>query len=227
VVGLKTIGPCSVVSANGTPSSKSLVTTAEKSLKKSASSFAYLSTYCLKALSDTKAMSVGSIMSDFEVLSSYCRGCQSLPLIVEVYYTYLLGTIPLLPVPLLVQKEFVVFVRDNSWAECPWSVESASSGVTSAKGVCTTQCDNLLVVETHAVENVSQVLVSLRSVGQTSVRCASSNVLVHTAWPIWDGRALHLLDCNDASEDPKVGVGNPRVFFYRILSVHNVPIELV
>jgi hypothetical protein len=34
-------------------------------------------------------------------------------------------------------------------------------------------------------------------------------------------------DCNDASEDPKVGVGNPRVFLYRILSVHNVPIELV
>jgi hypothetical protein len=71
VVVLKTIGP-SVVSANGTPNSKSLVMTAEKSLKNNSSSFAYFSTYCLKLLSEARAISVGSIMSDFDVLSSYC-----------------------------------------------------------------------------------------------------------------------------------------------------------
>ena len=70
-VGLKDILLFSDPSANGTPSSKSLVTTAAKSLKKSSSSLAYLSTYDLKDLSDTRAMSVGNIIKDFDVLSSY------------------------------------------------------------------------------------------------------------------------------------------------------------
>lgn len=62
--GLKVILLFSDPSANGTPSSKSLVITAAKSLKKSSSSLAYLSTCALKDLSDTRAMSVGSIMRD-------------------------------------------------------------------------------------------------------------------------------------------------------------------
>jgi hypothetical protein len=69
--------------------------------------------------------------------------------------TNLLGTIPLLPAPLLIQKEFVVFVSHYRWAECPWSFETASSSMASAKGMCSAQCNNLLIVETHAIENVS------------------------------------------------------------------------
>ena len=70
-MGLKVILPCSVVSAKGTPSSKSLTRTLEKSLKNSASSCAYLSTHCLKDLSETRAMSVGNIIRVLVVLSSY------------------------------------------------------------------------------------------------------------------------------------------------------------
>jgi hypothetical protein len=51
--------------------SNSLVMTAAKSLKKTSSSLAYLSTYCLKDLSDTSAISVGNIIKDLKVLSSY------------------------------------------------------------------------------------------------------------------------------------------------------------
>lgn len=65
------MGACSVVSAKGTPSSKSLVMTFAKSFMKRDSSFAYFSTYERKDLSETRAMSVGSIMRDLEVLSSY------------------------------------------------------------------------------------------------------------------------------------------------------------
>ena len=72
LVGVKVILLFSDPSANGTPSSKSLVMTAAKSLKNSSSSLAYFSTCDLKALSDTRAMSVGSIMRDLDVLSWYC-----------------------------------------------------------------------------------------------------------------------------------------------------------
>jgi hypothetical protein len=50
------------------------------------------------------------------------------------------------------------------------------------------------------------VLVSLRSIGQTSVRCASSNVLVHTARPVWDGRALHLFWITGESAISRLGL---------------------
>lgn len=66
-MGLKVI--FSVDSANGTPSSKSLVITAAKSLKKRSLSLAYFSTHGLKDLSLMRAISVGSIMRDLEVLS--------------------------------------------------------------------------------------------------------------------------------------------------------------
>ena len=62
----------SVFGANGTPSSNSLTTTAEKSLKKRSLSAAYLSTHTLNFLSWTSAMSAGSIIRVLVLVSSYC-----------------------------------------------------------------------------------------------------------------------------------------------------------
>lgn len=143
----------------------------------------------------------------------------------KVTITYLLGTVPLLHGPLLVQEQFEVLICNHRGRKCPRPFESASSRVASPKGVSTAQCDNLLVVETHTVEDVSQVLVSLFSIGQTSVGCTSSHVLVHSPWSVWDGGTLHLLDSTDSTKDPEVGVSDPWELFCKKLSVHNVLVE--
>jgi hypothetical protein len=135
--------------------------------------------------------------------------------------TYLLGTVPLLHAPLLVQEQFVVLICNHGGRKRPRPFKPASSRVAPPKGVSTAQCDNLLVVETHTIEDVSQVLVSLFSIWQTSVRCTSSNILVHSSWSVWDDGALHLLDCADSTKDPEVGVGDPWELFCKKLSVHN------
>lgn len=187
----------SLFSANGTPSSKSLVQTFEKSLKKSSLSLAYFSTHDLKALSETRATSVGSIIKDLVVLSSNC--CMSifaLPLMLDT--THLLRTVPLLVLPLLVQQELVVVVGDNCWRERPWSRESTSVCVAAAQGVSTAQGDDLLVVEAHSAEDIAQMLVALRSVWETSIRCAECNIPILSAWSVWHDWALHFLDCADS-----------------------------
>jgi len=138
---------------------------------------------------------------------------------------YLLGAVPLLHTPLLVQEQFVVLICNHGGRKRPRPFKSASSRVAPPKGVSTAQCDNLLVVETHTVEDVSQVLVSLFSIWQTSVGCTSSDILVHSSWPVWDDWALHLLDCADSTKDPEVGVGDPWELLCKKLSVHNGSVE--
>jgi hypothetical protein len=131
--------------------------------------------------------------------------------------TYLLRTIPLLPVPLLVQEKLVVLVCHNRWGECPRARETTSVGMTTTQGVSTAQSNDLLVIEAHSVENVSQVLVSLATIWETSIRCAGSNVLVQSARSVWDGRTLHFLDCNNTSKDPKIRMGDPwELFCYEL-----------
>lgn len=79
----------------------------------------------------------------------------------------------------------------------------------TAKGVGTRESDNLLVVETHAVEDVAEVVGALGGIGETAVGSASGEVTVRTAGTVGDIRTLHLLDGTDTGEDPEIGVGDP------------------
>jgi len=83
----------------------------------------------------------------------------------------------------------------------------------SSKSMGTTERNNLLVIEAHSAKDVAQVLVTLGSVWETSVRCASCDVLIKATWAVWDGWALHLLDSANAGENPEVGVGDPWELF--------------
>ncbi len=88
----------------------------------------------------------------------------------------------------------------------------------SAKCMSTAQCDDLLVIEAHPIENVSQMFAALRCIRKASVGCAGCNVLVLSAGSVWDSGALHLLDSTNASENPEVRVGNPRIFGCSVVS---------
>ena len=132
--------------------------------------------------------------------------------------TYLLGTIPLLPVPLLVQEEGVVVVSHNSGGERPWTTESATISVASTKCMSTTQSYNFLVIKAHTVENVSQMFVALGRIWKTSIRRAGGDILVLSTRSVWNDGALHLLDGTNTSEDPKIRVGDPRELCCSIIS---------
>jgi hypothetical protein len=81
--------------------------------------------------------------------------------------------------------------------------------VASAESVSAAEGDNLLVIETHTAEDISQVLVSLGSIWQASIGCAARNVLICSSRSVWDDWTLHFLYSYDAGEDPEVGVGDP------------------
>ena len=85
----------------------------------------------------------------------------------------------------------------------------------AAQGVGTAQRYNLLVIEAHAVEDVAQVSVAFAGVRQPAVGRARRHVLVGAAWPVWNGRTLHLLDGYHAGEDPEVGGRNPGELSFR------------
>lgn len=123
----------------------------------------------------------------------------------------LLGAVPLLLGPLLIKKEAVEVVGHNGRGEGPRTLVARSGGVASANGVATAEGDNLLVVESHAVEDVTQVLGTLAGVGQTAVGGAGSSVVIATARSVRDDGSQHLLDGADTAKDPEIGVGDPGV----------------
>lgn len=81
----------------------------------------------------------------------------------------------------------------------------------AAQSVGTDQSNHFLVVEAHAAEDVTDVLLVLASVGETSIRSTGSDVLVLAARSPWDNRASQLLDASDSGKSPQVRVGDPRV----------------
>lgn len=123
----------------------------------------------------------------------------------------LLGAVPLLLGPLLLEKEAVEVVGHNSRGEGPRALVARSGGVASANGVATAEGDNLLVVEAHAVEDVTQVLGALAGVGQTTIGSAGSSVVIATAGSERDDGSQHLLDGADTGKDPEIGVADPGV----------------
>lgn len=130
---------------------------------------------------------------------------QGLALVLE-----LLGAVPLACCPLLAQEQCKVVVGEDGGREGPGTLKSRSVGVASAKSVSAGEGDDLLVIEAHAVEDVTEVAAALGSIGKPAVRSAGSDVSIGTARSPWDDRALHLLNGGDTTESPQVGVSNPR-----------------
>lgn len=130
------------------------------------------------------------------------------------WVTYLLRSLPVLPLPLFAQEQLIVLVGNDGWREGPWSLESTASGVATTQSVSSRKSNNLLVIETHSVEDVSQVLVSLGSIRETSIRCASSDILILSSWSVWNLGTHHLLNGTNTSENPEIGVADPWVGLY-------------
>lgn len=129
----------------------------------------------------------------------------------------LLGAVPLLVLPLLLQQELVEVVGQHGGREGPRTLIARSVGVASANGVATAEGDNLAVVEAHAVEDVTQVLGALAGVGETAIGSASSSLTVTAARSVRDNGAVHLLDGADTAEDPEIRVGDPGVLGYGLI----------
>lgn len=118
--------------------------------------------------------------------------------------------VPLSGLPLLIDQQTEELVGEDSRAEVPGTIETGAVRMGTTEGVGADQSHNLLVVESHAVEDVTDVLVVLGGVGQTAVRGAGSDVLVLAAGSPGDGRATQLLDGAGTSQSPEIGVGDPR-----------------
>ena len=79
----------------------------------------------------------------------------------------------------------------------------------AAESVSTAEGNDLLIVEAHSVEDVTDVLGALGSIGKTAVGSAGREVTVSTAGPVRNLRSQHLLDGADTTEDPEIRVGDP------------------
>ena len=79
----------------------------------------------------------------------------------------------------------------------------------ASESMGTAQCNDLLVIETHASEDGTQVVVAPATIWETSVRCAGRHILIESARSVGDGWPLHFLDTDDTAEDPEIGVGDP------------------
>jgi hypothetical protein len=90
----------------------------------------------------------------------------------------------------------------------------------------TAQSDDLLVIESHASEDITQVLVPLRGIRETSIRCAGSDILILSSGSVWDDWSLHFLNRCDTSENPEVGVGDPGVLRCTAVSAVQNSIEI-
>jgi hypothetical protein len=84
--------------------------------------------------------------------------------------------------------------------------------VTPAQVVGSTQRHNLLVIEAHPVENVSEMVSRLGSIGQTTTRWVEGLVgkVGSAGLPGYVG-AAHGLDGYAACQGPEVCVGDPGV----------------
>jgi hypothetical protein len=121
----------------------------------------------------------------------------------------LLGAVPLLVSPLLFHEELVVVVGEDGRGEGPGTRETRTVSVAAAESVGTGESDDLLVIEAHAVEDGTKMLLLLRSVGETAVGGAVRDVTVVTAGSPGDLGALHLLDSSNTSKNPEIGVADP------------------
>lgn len=121
----------------------------------------------------------------------------------------LLWSVPLPVIPSLLQKQAVVLVRELSWRERPRTLEAGAIGMASAQSMCAGECDDLLIVETHAVEDTAKVIVALTTIRKTSVGSTVAHIAIFTTRTPGDGRAIHLLNGADGCECPQIRVTDP------------------
>jgi len=95
-------------------------------------------------------------------------------------------------------------------AKDTYSLESRSVGMASAKSVGTAQSDNFLVTETHSVENIPDMFVSLRCIGKTTIGGTGRDIFIGTAGSPGDDRPAHFLDRANSSKGPEIRVCDPR-----------------
>lgn len=126
---------------------------------------------------------------------------------------------PLLPSPLLVSQETEEFVGENGRAEVPRTVVAGAVSVGTAERVSAAKSNHFAVIEAHAAEYGTDVVLALGSIGETSVRSASGNVSVLSAGSPGDGRSLHFLNGADTSKGPEITVADPGELFYSPISI--------
>lgn len=117
--------------------------------------------------------------------------------------------LPLAPGPLVVEQEVVVLVGESNRREGPRSVVSRAVSVAASKSVSTGKSNNLLVVEAHTVEDVTEVVLALRGVGETAIGGLVDLETVNTSWAPGDDGAASLLDGTDTTKSPQVTVRDP------------------
>jgi len=127
----------------------------------------------------------------------------------------LFRAVPLLPGPLLLQKQLVVVVGQSGGREGPGTVIARAVGVAATERMGTGQGDHFLVVEAHATEDGADVLLVLGSVRETAVGSAVRDVTVGAAGAVGDLGALHLLDGGNTGKNPEIRVGDPRELLCR------------
>lgn len=120
------------------------------------------------------------------------------------------GPVPLLLLPLLVDQQLEEVVGEDGGAEIPGAVVARAVGVSAAKSVSAAQRDDLAVVKSHAVKDVTDVALVLAGIGKTAVRRTRGNVLVLTTRSPGNGGTAQLLNGTGAGQSPQVRVRNPR-----------------
>mmetsp|Transcript_2788 Transcript_2788/g.6791 ORF Transcript_2788/g.6791 Transcript_2788/m.6791 type:complete len:220 (-) Transcript_2788:273-932(-) len=80
--------------------------------------------------------------------------------------------VPLPGLPGQIQQKDIVRVVKLERVMRPRPIEATASGVAASQGVGTAQGHNLLVIETHPVKHITQVLSALVGVGKTAVHGA-------------------------------------------------------
>lgn len=115
------------------------------------------------------------------------------------------GTFPaeITLLPLELQEQLEVLVAKACWVVNPSTLEATSIRVASTQIVSTTESNNLLVIESHAVEDVSQVVLCLSTIWKTSTRRKQRVVFeVAAPWFPWNVWSTHTFNRDDAGQSP-------------------------
>jgi hypothetical protein len=138
----------------------------------------------------------------------------------------LLGSIPLLPHPRLVEQKLEIIIRYSGRRECPGTLKARTINVAAAESMCSRESYNFLVIETgqeeineqeievlylhipHAVKNTSKVVRALSSIRETSIRCSMGSETVDTTWAPGNLGTSHFL--YEKSKDKYIAVDKKR-----------------
>mmetsp|Transcript_9321 Transcript_9321/g.21007 ORF Transcript_9321/g.21007 Transcript_9321/m.21007 type:complete len:267 (+) Transcript_9321:288-1088(+) len=116
------------------------------------------------------------------------------------------GSIPFTRLPLQVQQHLEIFIVKLVRVGCPGSIKATAILVAGSESMGATQGNDGLIIKTHAIKHVTQVLCSLRSVGKSSL-CRASGLIGGIRATIfeWNVRSSRELDSLNTRQNPKVG----------------------